>query len=118
MEDPSPRNPLYEITRKFSIGCILSFVFIIIYLFMSGTEFTSDVLTLTFFIFGGIFFIIGGVRDFLESIIYKVIRGRGIERVRNSINKNYLYGFGKAGEDVIAGFLLIILSIITSFIKL
>jgi hypothetical protein len=118
MEDLSPRNPLNEIIRKFGIGCILSFVFIIIYLLMSGTEFTPDVLTLTFFIFGGIFFIIGGVRDFLESVIYKVIRGRGIEKVRDSIDKDYLYGFGKAGEDVIAGFLLIILSVIISSIRL
>ncbi len=114
MEELLPRKPLNEVTRKFIIGCILSLVFIIFYLVLSKIEFTPDLVTLTFFIFGGIFFIIGGVRDFLESIVYKMIRGKQVESFREPIDSNYLYGFGKAGEDVIVGFIFIMFSILSS----
>ena len=115
MEEQLDRNPTYFILKKFSIGLILSIFFVFFYLLLSRTSFSFELISTAFFIFGGIFFIMGGLRDFFDSIFFKKIRGRNIQQ---SIDENYLYGFGIAGEDILVGFLLILTSLISSAIRL
>ena len=116
MDSYSTRKPMIEIRRKFGIGCLMAIVFVFAYHFMSGTEFSFEIVALAFFLFGGIFFFIGGIRDLSESLIFKKIRGKPVESLKDTEKNDYLYGFGKAGEDIIVGVLFFLLSFVISSI--
>ncbi len=111
MELHSQRNPKKEITLKIGLGFIIAFVLVVIYIIFTGETISFELLGMFFFFIGGIFFIIGGTRDFFESIIISRLRGKQTNSILKSTNTEYLYGFGKPGEDIIAGITLIFLSL-------
>lgn len=112
MEPQSQRNPVKEILLKVSLGFIASLVIVAGYIVFTGERISSEIIGLFFFFIGGIFFIIGGTRDFFESIIISKLRGKQTESILESSNNKYLFGFGKPGEDIIVGVSLIILALI------
>ena len=66
------------------------------------------------FLLGGIFLIIGSFRDFFNSIILRKIMKKDVSDYLKSEEANYFYGYGVGGEDVVAGFILIVMSIFIS----
>lgn len=112
MEPQSQRNPIKEILLKVSLGFIISLVLVAVYIVFTGEEITSEIIGVFFFFIGGMLFIIGGTRDFFESIIITKLRGKQTDSILESNNNKYLFGFGKPGEDVIAGGTLIFLALI------
>jgi hypothetical protein len=111
MELQSQRNPVKEILIKVSLGFIASLALLAGYIVFTGEMISSETIGLFFFFIGGIFFIIGGTRDFFESIIISKLRGKQTESILES-SKDYLFGFGKPGEDIITGLTLIVLALI------
>ncbi|MFX0050702.1 MAG: hypothetical protein ACFFAJ_06100 [Candidatus Hodarchaeota archaeon] len=114
MESIHKRNPTIEILKKVGAGIALSIFILIIYLILNGESFTFQALSLGVFMIGGMFLVIGGLRDIFGSVLISRLKGQEIEDYMNSPNGEYLFGFGKAGEDVIAGFVLLFISFLIS----
>lgn len=106
-------NPRVEIIKKIAFGITISIIIVIIDIVLNRKEFSFNEVGLVLFLTGGIFLVIGGFRDILESIVIRKVRGQNISDYLSSSKRDYFYGFGKAGEDVVAGTFLIILSFIT-----
>jgi hypothetical protein len=112
MEAFSPRDPKKEISKKIILGVSLSIVLIVFYAIITQNSISSEIFGLAFFFMGGIFLVIGGIRDIFGSFLIKMLRGE-IKSSTESEETGYLYGFGKAGEDVIAGGFLVFLAFIS-----
>ncbi|MFX0014973.1 MAG: hypothetical protein ACFFB2_07620 [Promethearchaeota archaeon] len=110
-----PQNkPRKGIALKISCGLFFTITLIVVHTSLTREIISFELLGMAFFFIGGIFFIIGGTRDFFESLIISRLRGKKTV----SPNTIYLHGFGKAGEDIIAGILLIALSLICWIIQM
>ncbi|UCG04043.1 MAG: hypothetical protein JSW11_08655 [Candidatus Heimdallarchaeota archaeon] len=112
MKDQSQRNPEKEIVQKISIGFIVALTLVTLYIIFTRESISFEILGMFFFFIGGIFFIIGGTRDFFESIIITKLRGKQTNTILEPTSTKYLYGFGKPGEDIIAGSILIFVSLV------
>ncbi|MHA1940374.1 MAG: hypothetical protein ACXACP_07370 [Candidatus Hodarchaeales archaeon] len=112
-----PRNPKKEISKKVGIGVIIGIIILIIASVLSSTALELRLVSGVFFLLGGIYFIIGSFRDFFNSIIIRKVLKKDINEYLASEDANYFRGYGVAGEDVVAGFFLIVISILlTSFL--
>jgi hypothetical protein len=80
---------------------------------MTGSTFSFETLGQGLFLMGGIFLAIGGIRDVFGSLLVKKLLNRRNEEEPDSLDPEYLFGFGIAGEDVLAGTILIVISILT-----
>lgn len=107
------RNALKEIFKKVCLGIILNILILISYLILNSETFSFETFGLGFFLIGGIFLVVGGIRDIMGSIMWHKISARENKAYLKNIDSGYLYGFGKTGEDVLSGFVLIIISIVT-----
>ncbi len=110
----SPRNPTLQIGKKIAFGLFLSVMIIIIFSIFASEAITKEILGTTLLLMGGVFFLVGSIRDVFSSIIIQKIRKKDINNYFQSDEANYFFGFGKAGEDVVSGVGLIFLSIISS----
>ena len=113
MEAVLERNPRFEIFKKVAFGFTICIVIVIIDIVLNRKEFSFSEFGLVLFLAGGIFLVVGGFRDILESIVIRKVRGENITDYLSSPKRDYFYGFGKAGEDIVAGTSLIVLSFIT-----
>ncbi|MFX0211510.1 MAG: hypothetical protein ACFFDT_36370, partial [Candidatus Hodarchaeota archaeon] len=107
------RSSTKEISKKISIGLILSLTILILYGIFSGEPISLDIIGICFFLIGGILLVIGGLRDIFESVLVAMIKGKRKESFNPTTDPDYLFGFGVAGEDVIAGSGLIILAVLS-----
>lgn len=110
MDQLYKRNPKKEIIKKIIIAIASALLFLVIYALIYRINITSDEFGLMFFLLGGIFFVIGGIRDLTESISVKKIRGDNLSVETDK--ESHLYGFGETGEDFLTGAFLIILALI------
>lgn len=110
------RNPTIEITKKTLFGFFLSFGIVILHSLLSSSDITKESLGTVLFIMGGVFLLVGSLRDVFGSIIIRKIRKQDINEYLQSEEVKYLFGFGIAGEDVVSGVGLIFLSILTSIV--
>ncbi len=110
------RNPVLEISKKTLFGFGLSVAIVILYSVVNSVDITNDSLSTTLFLMGGVFLLVGAMRDVFGSLIVRKIRKKDINEYLQSDEIEYLFGFGIAGEDVVSGVGLIILSIFASII--
>ncbi|NHJ01354.1 MAG: hypothetical protein EAX86_04385 [Candidatus Heimdallarchaeota archaeon] len=113
MEVIFKRDPRFEIAKKVGFGILASFFILVINILLNQKEFSFSELGLVLFLIGGLFLVVGGLRDFLESIVIRKVRGQDINEYLSSPQRDYFYGFGKAGEDIVAGAFLILFSFLT-----
>lgn len=110
-----PRNPKKEISKKVGIGLVIGIIVLIIASILSSTALEMRLVSGVFFLLGGIYFIVGSFRDFFNSIIIRKIMKKDVNEYLTSEDANYFRGYGVAGEDVVAGFFLIVISVILTF---
>ena len=110
MEVIFERNPKIEIAKKVVFGLAASLGILIINILITQKDFSFSDLGFLLFLIGGLFLALGGVRDFLESIVIRKVRGQDINEYLSSPQRDYFYGFGKAGEDIVSGVFFIFLS--------
>ncbi|MFX0170522.1 MAG: hypothetical protein ACFE9L_01250 [Candidatus Hodarchaeota archaeon] len=111
MEALAPRDPKKEVSKKIILGISLSLVLIVLYAIISGNSISPEIFGLAFFFMGGIYLVVGGIRDIFGSFLIKMLKGE-IESTLESEEAHYFYGFGKAGEDVVAGVFLVFLAFV------
>ncbi|MFX0124464.1 MAG: hypothetical protein ACFFAE_12550 [Candidatus Hodarchaeota archaeon] len=110
------RKPLIEILKKTGLAIVLNIIIVLIYLFLYDIPFSYRIIGLGFFLVGGIFLTLAGLRDILGSLFVQRILDKDKNANINRSESEYFHGFGKAGEDVIVGIIMIIFSIIITSI--
>jgi len=112
VEPITQRQPAVEIGKKVGFGMIISVVIVIVSSFITSAPITNTNIGMGFFLTGGLFLLIGSLRDIFGSLIAQKIRKRNVNNYFKSEEASYLWGFGVPAEDVVAGGCLIILSIL------
>jgi len=103
-------NALVKILLKVGLGVILSLLVQIVYIDFTRVNSSFRILGLCNFFVGGCFLLIGGFRLFFGTSYLEEVHNED-NRVYLSLT-DYMCGFGKPGEDVLAGLILIIMSLI------
>jgi hypothetical protein len=120
LEEIETRKPSLEIAKKIGIGVMLAIIIFTVYvvftMITTSQEIQLEEVGTVIFLIGGIYLVIGSVRDLFGSIIVQKIRKKDVNKRFQSKESEYFYGFGKAGEDVVAGIGLVLLSFLTSII--
>ncbi len=110
-EAKEPRKARKHIPIKVGFGLIIGIIVLIISSALSSTAIDNTAISTVFFLLGGIFFVVGSFRDFFNSIVLRKIMKKDVNEYLKSEEANYFYGYGVGGEDVVAGFILILISI-------
>ena len=113
-EPKEPRRAWKHIAFKVGIGFIIVTIALVFSSLISSTAINSSAVSTTLFLLGGIFLIVGSFRDFFNSIVLRKIMKKDVADYLDSEEANYFYGYGVGGEDVVAGFILIVISIFFS----
>ena len=113
-EPKEPRKAWKHIAFKVGIGLIILIIALVFSSIISSTEIRTNDVSTSLFLLGGVFLIIGAFRDFFNSVVLRKIMKKSVDGYLKSEEANYFYGYGVGGEDVVAGFILIVISILFS----
>ncbi|MFX0184673.1 MAG: hypothetical protein ACFE95_16445 [Candidatus Hodarchaeota archaeon] len=116
VEPITHRRPMVEIGKKTGFGILVSLLIVFISSFITSAPLTNTNIGMGFFLTGGLFLLIGSLRDIFGSLIAQKIRKKNVNNYFKSEEASYLWGFGVPAEDVMAGGCLIILSILISVV--
>ena len=101
---------LIKIFIKTGFGLILSIFIEIVYSNRAQINHSFRLLGFCSFLVGGIFIIFGGLRLFFGPAYLEVLTDENGELLL-SLEKEFLCGFGKSGEDLLAGLLILLISL-------
>jgi len=113
-EPKEPRKASKQITIKVGLALIIGTIALMFSSVVSSTAINVLAVSTMLFLLGGILLILGSFRDFFNSLILQKIMKKDVNKYLISEKANYFYGFGVGGEDIVAGFILIVLSIVIS----
>ncbi|MFX1505635.1 MAG: hypothetical protein ACFFDC_05925 [Promethearchaeota archaeon] len=101
---------LIRIFIKVGFGVFLSLFLIIVYSDKAQIPPSFRLLGLCNFLIGGIFLIFGGLRLFFGPAYIEILKNDSGE-LFTSLETEFLCGFGKSGEDLVAGLIILLISI-------
>ncbi|MFX0204449.1 MAG: hypothetical protein ACFFDT_00570 [Candidatus Hodarchaeota archaeon] len=100
---------------KVGFGIILSLFVVIVYSDKAQISPSFRLLGLCNFLIGGIFLIFGGLRLFFGPAYIEILKNDNGE-LFTSLETEFLCGFGKSGEDLVAGLIILLISIMLMII--
>jgi hypothetical protein len=109
---------LIRIFLKVGFGIVLSLFVEILYSDKAQIYPSFRLFGLSSFLIGGIFLIFGGLRLFFGPAYIEVITDQDSGQLVSSLQSEFLCGFGKSGEDLVAGLILLLISLVLMSIQL
>ncbi|MFW9902713.1 MAG: hypothetical protein ACFFFH_00155 [Candidatus Thorarchaeota archaeon] len=101
---------LIRISIKVGFGIILSFFIEFVYSNKAQINHSFRLLGLCNLVIAGFFLIFGGLRLFFGSAYIEILKNDNGEPF-SSLESEFLCGFGKSGEDLVAGLIILLISI-------
>jgi len=102
---------LIKIFIKTAFGLIMSIFIEIVYSDRAQINHSFRLLGFCSFMVGGIFLIFGGLRLFFGPAYIEAIPDQNSGEFLSSLETDFLCGFGKSGEDVITGLIILLISL-------
>lgn len=102
---------LIKIFIKTGFGLILGILIEIVYSNRAQINHSFRLLGVCSFLVGGMFLIFGGLRLFFGPAYFEILTDEESGELLLSLEKEFLCGFGKSGEDLLAGLLVLLLSL-------
>ncbi|UCG00949.1 MAG: hypothetical protein JSW11_15195 [Candidatus Heimdallarchaeota archaeon] len=102
---------LIKIFIKVGFGLFLGLLVEIVYSDRARINPSLRLLGLCNFLVGGIFLIFAGLRLFFGPAYIEVITDGESGELFSSLETEFLCGFGKSGEDILAGLIIFVISI-------
>ncbi|MFX1249883.1 MAG: hypothetical protein ACFFBQ_21025 [Promethearchaeota archaeon] len=100
---------LIKVLIKVGIGISLGLFVLIVYSDIANKDFSFRLLGLCNFLVSGLFLSFGGLRLFFVPIFLDRINN---EEIAKYIEMQSMCGFGNSGEDILAGLILLVVSLI------